>query len=451
MPPRRTRPTPLSMRTSLANSVVLALLALPLGGLAARELDGEDQTAVIGPGDGSESWSLRNGASLVVHLGQSRSIDADSGSHVTLSGATVTRNANYGRTAVLSGGARLEAAGTRFLGGGLWLNGASSAHLVGSDILMENLGADFVGGSVGIALLPFDGSDHGPMQVVLDSSRVHVRDVEGVADRDSGVGVRLDHGRVDILDRSHIEAANVGVLFEGLVGRDGVGHVRVDNSTIRSGRGAAIHVNALYTDASDRLYDIEIVNGSQLFGGDGNLLRVDGNPNAGQRWINFSVDDAQLAGDISVNGAGDNLHVDVTLRNSARIEGRFLGVGSATLGTDASWQLTGDSRVGRLRIDTTGTVALSDGTTFNTLTVDDFLGNGGTLAFNTVLGDDASLTDRLVITGDANGQAGVRVLNVGGAGAKTDRGIALISIVGESNAQFDLVGRAVGGQYEYFL
>jgi autotransporter family porin len=85
------------------------------------------------------------------------------------------------------------------------------------------------------------------------------------------------------------------------------------------------------------------------------------------------------------------------------------------------------------------------------LSLDEFTGNGGTLLFNTQLGDDTSLTDKLVIAGDADGQANVRVLNAGGAGAKTDRGIELIDIGGASNAQFDLVGRAVGGQYEYFL
>ncbi|WP_171958505.1 autotransporter outer membrane beta-barrel domain-containing protein, partial [Stenotrophomonas maltophilia] len=71
--------------------------------------------------------------------------------------------------------------------------------------------------------------------------------------------------------------------------------------------------------------------------------------------------------------------------------------------------------------------------------------------FNTQLGDDNSATDKLIIKGDSNGQANVRVLNAGGAGAKTDKGIELIRVGGASNAQFDLQGRAVGGQYEYFL
>jgi len=143
--------------------------------------------------------------------------------------------------------------------------------------------------------------------------------------------------------------------------------------------------------------------------------------------------------------------VNLALRNKAQIDGRFLNVTSASIDSDSTWLMTGDSNVGHLALGNTGTVALGNGSTFNTLTIDSFDGTGGTLLFNTHLGDDSSATDKLIINGDANGQANVRVLNAGGAGAQTDRGIELIDIGGASNAQFDLVGRAVGGQYEYFL
>jgi len=96
-------------------------------------------------------------------------------------------------------------------------------------------------------------------------------------------------------------------------------------------------------------------------------------------------------------------------------------------------------------------VALGDGSAFNTLRLDSFHGDGGTLLFNTVLGDDRSDSDRLVIGGDASGQANVAVSNARGAGAETERGIELIHIGGASNAQFDLVGRAVAGKYDYAL
>ena len=435
----------------LACSVMLALLALPPGGLAARELDGEDQEAVVGDGDGAEAWTLRNGARLVVHLGQARLIDADSGSHVTLSGARVTRNAYDNITVRLSGGAALEAVRTSFMGGGVWLKGPASAHLVNSSIRMDNLGADFRGSSVAVSLLPHGDAEPGVMHVVLDGTEVLVRDVEGLADRDSGIGVRMDHGHVEIVGGSSIDVDNVGVLFESLMSREGVGRLRLDDSTIRTGRGAAIQVGALYRDHTDRIYDIEIANGAQLIAGNGEILRVNGLPDTGRRWVNFTVDDAQLAGNINVDAPDDSTRVDVALRNGARIDGRFFNVASAAIGSHSTWRLTGDSNVGQLQLDADGTVALGNGRTFNTLSVDDFTGNGGTLLFNTVLGDDHSSTDTLRIIGDANGQAGVRVRNAGGAGAETAQGIRLITVGGESNAHFDLIGRAVGGQYDYFL
>ncbi|WP_223618956.1 autotransporter outer membrane beta-barrel domain-containing protein [Lysobacter sp. ESA13C] len=89
------------------------------------------------------------------------------------------------------------------------------------------------------------------------------------------------------------------------------------------------------------------------------------------------------------------------------------------------------------------------GTTLTT--TGNYVGNGGNLLINTVLADDASTTDRLVIGGNASGQGNVQVANVGGAGAATVEGIKLIQIDGASDAQFALQGRAIAGAYEYLL
>ncbi|WP_342354988.1 autotransporter outer membrane beta-barrel domain-containing protein [Stenotrophomonas maltophilia] len=168
--------------------------------------------------------------------------------------------------------------------------------------------------------------------------------------------------------------------------------------------------------------------------------------------VSFTVNDSRLAGNVTFDPTTIlNGTINVTLRNKAQIDGRFINVTSASIDSDSTWLMTGDSNVGHLALGNTGTVALGNGTTFNTLNVDSFNGAGGTLLFNTQLGDDNSATDTLIIKGDSNGQANVRVLNAGGTGAKTDKGIELIRVGGASNAQFDLQGRAVGGQYEYFL
>ncbi|GKX55080.1 hypothetical protein SOASR030_11920 [Leminorella grimontii] len=86
-----------------------------------------------------------------------------------------------------------------------------------------------------------------------------------------------------------------------------------------------------------------------------------------------------------------------------------------------------------------------------TLSVSDFVGNGGTIVFNTELNEDASLTDKLNVTGNASGTAFVAVKNAGGLGTQTLEGIELISIAGNSDATFTQQGRIVAGAYEYRL
>ncbi|HGM5045931.1 TPA: autotransporter outer membrane beta-barrel domain-containing protein [Stenotrophomonas maltophilia] len=260
----------------------------------------------------------------------------------------------------------------------------------------------------------------------------------------------MQFGQMDIVNGSHIQASNIGAVLWGESNPDERIRLNIDDSTLKSGRGAAIRVNP----AADNTYDITVANGAQLFGGDGNLLLVGRDTGVANTRtdVNFNVDNARLAGDVTSDPtSAPTAQVNVFLRNKAQIDGRFLNVTSASIDSDSTWLMTGDSNVGHLALGSTGTVALGNGSTFNTLTVDTFDGAGGTLLFNTQLGDDASATDKLIIKGDANGQANVRVLNAGGAGAKTDKGIELIRVGGASNAQFDLQGRAVGGQYEYFL
>jgi autotransporter family porin len=70
---------------------------------------------------------------------------------------------------------------------------------------------------------------------------------------------------------------------------------------------------------------------------------------------------------------------------------------------------------------------------------------------NTVLGNDASATDKLHVMGNTSGQANVAINNVNGNGANTVDGIKIVQVDGRSDGQFDLAGRAVGGFYEYFL
>ncbi|HAL22432.1 MAG TPA: autotransporter outer membrane beta-barrel domain-containing protein [Stenotrophomonas sp.] len=445
-------PTPSLSLRPLARSVLLALASLPAGFAMAGDLD--NQVAEVVAGDPIEAWTLINGSKLTVTGAGTQQISAVDTSEVMLDGATVTRAGTTQTSVRLDDAASLNAIGTRFIGGGIVLNGGTaSAMLKNSQVILTE--ADMLPGarsSVGVDLAATPaGAGAAASHAVIDGTRIQVDEAPGADESNSGLGVRLQFGQIDIIDGSQIDAANIGALLQGGVpGATDPMHLNIAGSTLQSGRGAAIRVMPAWEGTAV----INVSNDSKLAGGDGNLLLVQARTAASnvRTDVSFTADDSRLAGNVTFDSTTIlNGKLDVALRNKAQIDGRFINVTTASIDSDATWLMTGDSNVGHLTLGAGGTVALGNGSSFNTLSLDEFTGNGGTLLFNTQLGDDTSLTDKLVIAGDANGQANVRVLNAGGAGAKTDRGIELIDIGGASNAQFDLVGRAVGGQYEYFL
>ncbi|MFL4596026.1 autotransporter outer membrane beta-barrel domain-containing protein [Stenotrophomonas maltophilia] len=236
-----------------------------------------------------------------------------------------------------------------------------------------------------------------------------------------------------------------GIYAVGSANFAGTSTVVIDASKVEGKAGAALLVGVPRGSSTPDL-DIQFTarNGAQLVGGNGNLLEV----NAAAATVGFTVDNSQLTGNI-INTGGST--VNVALNNSATLLGATQNITSMAV-DNARWQLSGNSSTGTLSLGNGGEIALGDGSAFHTLNVaGNFTGNGGTLAFNTVLAGDDAATDKLIIGGDTSGTANVRVNNVGGAGAQTTQGIQLIQVGGASNGQFNLAGRAVGGQYEYFL
>jgi len=433
----------------LFSSLLLALVSLPVGAVLAGDLD--DQAAEVGAADPAEAWSLINGSQLTVNGGQTQRIQASDTSRVILEGAQVTSVGTQPDAIRLTRQASLSARNSRINGQIAVLGASPSLLLENSVVLVNSSNGTATGKLVGVDLNPGqEGALVSSPHARIDGTLIQVDD-DIVSDRPylRGLGVRLMSGQMDIINASRVVASNVGAMLSG-ERSDGLLRLEVNNSTLQSGRGAAIQVRP----GSDNTYDITVANGAHLIAGDGNLVLVarEGGIVSARTDVNVAVDDARLIGNVSFDPVSvTNGWLNVALRNKAQIDGRFINVTRAEIDGDSTWLMTGDSNVGHLALGSTGTVALGNASTFNTLTVDSFDGSGGTLLFNTHLGDDSSATDKLIINGDANGQANVRVLNAGGAGAKTDRGIELIDIGGASNAQFDLVGRAVGGQYEYFL
>lgn len=440
----------LSLRP-LARGLLLALAASPITGVVAGNLD--NQQAEVSSGNAVEAWTLTNGSTLTVSAGgETHGIKATD-SDVAISGGGISRPASGGSpVAVLLGGASTLTARNSVLLGAVQILKDSTASISNSTIYSQPgtglLPTDTY--SIGVDLTNIFGEASDNARATLDNTTIVVDDAPAGNALNSGHGVRLMQGQADIRNGSQIFAANVGALLSASAGVLDPIAVRIEDSLVQSGRGAAIRVMPAGFDGR---YDITLANDARIRGGDGNILLVQSltSTYVGKADVAFSVDDSRLAGNITFDPATIDGTLAVFLRNNAQIDGRFFNVTSASIDSDSTWLMTGDSNVGHLTLGSTGTVALGDGSSFNTLSVDTFTGNGGTLAFNTHLGDDSSATDKLIIAGDTNGQANVRVLNAGGAGAKTDKGIELIRVGGASNAQFDLSGRAVGGQYEYFL
>lgn len=143
------------------------------------------------------------------------------------------------------------------------------------------------------------------------------------------------------------------------------------------------------------------------------------------------------------------------------------GSGTGTLDIDATSALFGGGADGRIapfapgqlaNVFNAGRIDLTNaGSAGNTFTiVGNYTGNGGALYLQTVLGDDSSSSDRLVISsGSATGTTGVGIFNAGGAGAATvvDGILVVQAINGATTAPnaFALYSPVAAGAYEYFL
>ncbi|EAR2770141.1 fibronectin-binding autotransporter adhesin ShdA [Salmonella enterica] len=164
-----------------------------------------------------------------------------------------------------------------------------------------------------------------------------------------------------------------------------------------------------------------------------------------------------LAGDGTIGEVGSqqavNVASDATFggSNGTTVNGKVTNEGTLVFGdseeTGAIFTLNGD--LVNMGTMTSGSSASTPG---NTLYVDgDYTGNGGSLYLNTVLGDDDSATDKLVITGDASGTTDLYINGIGD-GAQTTNGIEVVDVGGVSTSDaFELKNEVNAGLYTYRL
>lgn len=179
-----------------------------------------------------------------------------------------------------------------------------------------------------------------------------------------------------------------------------------------------------------------------------NTYSGDTNVQEGTLWLAGAGTIGEMGSQQAVNVAADATFGG---SNGTTVNGKVTNEGTLVFGdsdeTGAIFTLNGD-------LINMGTIASgnSASTPGNTLYVDgDYTGNGGSLYLNTVLGDDDSATDKLVITGDASGTTDLYINGIGD-GAQTTNGIEVVDVGGTSTSDaFVLKNEVNASLYTYRL
>lgn len=227
-----------------------------------------------------------------------------------------------------------------------------------------------------------------------------------------------------------------------------INNVSLDSSYIYAEKAPAIRV-------ASGTANIDVKNGSQIVGNGGTALEA------------FSDSETNLNADGNVAIWGDIIGgkayfadqndaiVNVSLENGSFWKGAGVNLNTVGIDTTSHWLMTGSSDVGVLSND--GVVEFDAAAPYKTLTAGTLDVNGGSFILNTKLneGGAASETDKIVVTGDANGDGIIHVRNNGGTGAFTGTGatdgIQIVEVDGASNADFQLGSAAIVGIYDYQL
>ncbi|MDH2895985.1 autotransporter outer membrane beta-barrel domain-containing protein [Rahnella variigena] len=217
---------------------------------------------------------------------------------------------------------------------------------------------------------------------------------------------------------------------------DQVQKLRIDNATINSGN---VGISKIYNGNAQ----VIIGNAARILGINAAMTFADN----GASTVNISGK-SQIIGNI-INAT--TAKTDVTLDDSV-LTGAVQNLTSLTLNNQSVWNLTGDSVLGNLSMDNSllNFTQPQQGA-FPTLTTSTLSGNGA-LNFNTQLGSDNSPTDLLHVQGNASGNFGVLVRNVGGSGAlTTGDGIRLVQVDGADTSSLKLLRKVSAGAYDYYL
>ncbi|MFZ1874641.1 MAG: autotransporter outer membrane beta-barrel domain-containing protein, partial [Chania sp.] len=199
--------------------------------------------------------------------------------------------------------------------------------------------------------------------------------------------------------------------------------------------------------------DIDASNASLTKNGNASLTLSGQTAYTGQTLLDEGtlVLDGRLGGAQLISNVVGQSGTQLSLLNGASLTG-WIDPTNVAIDTASHWNMTANSQLDDLSNSGTVTFVAPTADDFKTLTVaGNYQGNNGLLVLNTRLGDDASLTDKLIVAGNTSGSTRVQINNAGGSGAQSMNGIEVISVAGQSDGQFTQLGRIAAGAYDYTL
>lgn len=245
-----------------------------------------------------------------------------------------------------------------------------------------------------------------------------------------------------------------------VTGGEIVGEIRASagNDSLTWDGGGIIRSAILMGDGDDRatlrnLSASRLAQTPTLDGGNGSdLLTFDNTTTSGvARYINWETVNLNNQSQLDFDG-------NFVLGDSATGSGVF-NIDSSSVVTSARGSLTPFSAGQRATLNNAGIIDLGSGNsrTSDTLTVQgNYAGNGGQLWLQSVLGDDSSPSDKLVVNdGTLAGSTSITVSNLGGTGAATlQNGIQVVQAQGTAisdSGAFRLKAPLSVGAFDYRL
>ncbi|MET4715481.1 outer membrane autotransporter protein [Pseudomonas sp. PvP125] len=431
------KPTPLSVALT-APAIALLLLAAP--NAHARTIVTLPNTSISST-TRVDDYSLNPASSLIAHGAITNQIVMSGAGLTAEAGSrTLDIDARQQSTVVIDGS---QVTARSMINQAILVTGNSSLLVTNNSTVTNSTGW-------GVSVTRTTGGVDGSRATVKDSSVTG--STRGISSAGYGV-VNLDNARVEataatgvglVLLNADAAARNNSRIIGGVNGVNmrtdatltRTNSLILDNSVVQGKTGAAILVNPPVGNGTHA--DIQVLNGSNLLSGNGDLLQVANNSTA-----NMNVDNSSLFGDVRI-GAGST--GTVQLNNNASLTGQLFNVKQLDVNSNAQWVLVGDSQVNALKMGG-GNVVFGDPAQYVQLNTNSLTGNG---TFKMHTNFNTGDTDLLNVNGNAEGN---HQLLVGASGSELATGNAIKVVHTESGgARFGLVGDTVDvGAFEYGL